>query len=116
MSPEKSLLDALQADEDVAALVADRIRFDRADEGDLVPFVVLGREDAAGFTTLSDQIENPDIPFSINCWAGTRLQAEQIADACQQALHKSGIAVMQRTAGYSDEVSLHAAILKVLLD
>ncbi len=116
MSPEKTLLDALQASEALSALIADRIRFDRADEGDLVPFVVLGREDATGFTTLSDQIDNPDIPFAINCWAGTRLQAEQIADACQAALNGQGIAVMQRSAAYSDEVSLHASILKVLLD
>lgn len=116
MSPEKTLLDALQVDQDVTDLVAERIRFDRADEGDQVPFVVLGREDAEGFSTLGSVIDNPDIPFAINCWGGTRLQAEQLADACQAALQSQGISVAQRSAGYSDEVSLHAAILKVLLD
>ena len=115
MTVEARLLQALQA-APVVALVGARIFFDRADQDTPAPFVVLGRDTTADTRTLATTIDNPDVLFDVRCWAETRLQAEQIAAAVKAAVEAVYGGVTERTAGYSDEVALHCAILKVVID
>jgi hypothetical protein len=116
MTVEERLMAALLGHAPLAALVATRVYMDRADVEAPAPFVVLSRAETAPEQTLCDVIDNPDVVFDAHVWAAKRREAEQVATEVKAAVRAAGGHVAGHEAGYSDEVELHAAILKLVVD
>lgn len=86
MSAESELYSLLSAAAGVIALVADRIYPDLIPEGKDAPYLGYERANAEPVTTLEGTVLAWRVNLVIACWADTRLQANQIADAVLAAL------------------------------
>lgn len=116
MTPEKALQTLLLTDAATAALVANRVRMDLAEDADAMPYLVLMRNDTGAMQTLCCAIDNPDVVFEVHCWAATRLAAETVAEAVKAAMQVAGMSVQAHEGAFSREVGAHATILKVMFD
>jgi len=114
MSEEVNIVTLLKAHAGLAALVGSRIAIDRAEPEWAAPFVVIAREATANLQTLNDEIDNPDVSFDLRCWAASRTQADTVADQVSAALRTAKQVITDRQGGYSDEISMHCTVLKVL--
>lgn len=116
MTVEERLMAALLGHAPLAALVNERVYMDRADPEVPAPFVVLSRADTGQEQTLCEVIDNPDVVFDAHVWAPTRLQGEAVAAQVKAAVRAAGGHAAAHESGYSDEVDLPAAMLKVVID
>lgn len=113
---EERLTAMLTTHAPLTALVGQGVYQDRADPEAPAPFVVLSRASTAAQHTLCAEVDNPDVQFDVHVWAATRQQAEAVADAVKDAVRAGGGVCTGREGGYSDEVALHATMLKVVVD
>ncbi len=91
MRAEEQAYAALAAAGGVVALVADRIYPDQAAQGADLPLIVFERTDTEPVSTIHD---GPPIAskvtISASAWARTQLEADQVADQMQIAMHLVG--------------------------
>lgn len=116
MIPEKKLQSLLLQTAAVTALVGIRVRMDMAEETDVMPYMVLMRDETDAMHTLCEVIDNPDVHFEAHCWAATRLEAESLAGAAKTAMQGAGMSVTAHEGAFSREVAAHCAVLKVVFD
>lgn len=116
MTPEQKLQTLLLQDVQVSALVANRVRFDMAEESDAMPYVVLIRDETAAMHTMCGVIDNPDVTFDVHCWAERRSTASELGEAVRTAMQAAGMSVVGYEGGFSQEVEASATVLKVVFD
>lgn len=85
MSASTELRTLLLAAAGVTALVGQRVRVTRAEETDARPFVVITRVDGEHAIGLDGSIGASKHVLQVECVADTRLQAEAISEAVQDA-------------------------------
>lgn len=100
MSAETQLYAILSADAPLGALVGARIYPDLIPEQVAAPYVGYERTSSTPAATLEGTVLAERVDILIACWANTRRQANQIADAARAAL--AGTA--WRYAGSGSEV------------
>ena len=96
----------------LAALVGARIYPDVRPQEDELPAIVYYRESTEPINTIHGTNVGERVTMGVQCLAETRLEAEAIATAAQNAL--SSRALLERTATYIPEIDVFAAIIKVL--
>ncbi len=114
MSIETTLRTALAANGAMAALVADRIVADRAEQTDIRPFIVYTRTQTAGFDCIDGTNLGAEVAVEFQCWADTRIGADAVADACVPVLRGLGCKIDQRTNGYDEELDMEVTQLLVI--
>lgn len=83
MSIETELRALLVTDSTVTALVAGRVSADNIEQTASRPFVVYRRTDTDRQYTLTGELAGEDATITVQCWAETRLQADEVAEACE---------------------------------
>ncbi|MGL4480450.1 MAG: DUF3168 domain-containing protein [Aeromonas veronii] len=115
MSAESSLYAILTADAGVIALVGDRIYPDLIPEGKVAPYIGYERVATDPIATIHGTILGTDVGFVVACWADTRLQAEQVADAVATAMQAAGHVYTGRGAELDEATGRLAATLDYIL-
>lgn len=83
MSIETELRALLVADSTVTALVSGRVSADNIEQTADRPFVVYRRTDTERQYTLSGELAGTMATVLVQCWGESRLQADEVADACE---------------------------------
>lgn len=115
MSAESQLYAILSADAPLSAMVEDRIYPDLIPEGVAIPYVGYERANADPLRTLEGTVLAEDVGLVIACWAATRVQANQIADAVRAALAGTAWRYESATAEVDEATGRLAATLQVSL-
>lgn len=113
MSAETDLRALLAADSAVAALVGTAISADRIEQGTARPFIVFTRTATVREKTLNGVVVGVLATLSVQCWADTRLKAEEVADAVQTVIEASFNTVANRDAGPDNDLDIEVAVLTV---
>lgn len=118
MSVETEFRAALLAHAPLVLLVAGGVVQDALPEGDLYPIVVFSvrhdRTHGIGNEVLVDQCA-----ITVQCWAETGAQSEQVADAVEAALGAvpaalaAGAVALGRSTTYDDNTGLDGTVLEV---
>lgn len=116
MSAETSLQALLVADAGIRTVLGDvdydeRFAADRIEQDTGRPFGVYTRAATENFEGLGGDILAAKVTFELQLWADTRLDADELADACQTAIRAAGHAVTGRSSGYDAELDLEATVL-----
>lgn len=110
MSASTDLRALLVAAPAVAALVGSRVRADRAEQGDDLPFVVYTGT-AEPQRTLSGAVADTLHVFELQCWATSRAGAQAVGDAVQAALDGQHQYITARAPGFDESSDLECEIL-----
>lgn len=110
---ETALRTLLLAAPAVTALVAQRVKADRAEQSDPLPFAVYTRTGTEPFTTIDGATLGARVALELQCWADSRSQADALADACEAAIRAGGQLVTGRAATTDTELDLQATVLAV---
>lgn len=113
MSMEADLRALLVAYAPLTALVSTRVAADRIDQGAARPFVVYTRTGTEPVQTLLGAVVGTKASFDVQVWADTRLVAEAVADAVQDALVADARAITSRSSGYDADLDLEATVISV---
>ena len=113
MSAVTDLRALLLADAAVAALVGTRISADRITQGAGRPFIVFARTDTKRDKTLDGSVVSVLVSFDVQCWADTRLVADQVADAVQAAIERADQDISSRSSVYEDDLDFEGESLAV---
>lgn len=114
MSAETALRAALVADGGVAALVADRVRAERAEEDDALPYVVFSRTASEPLQTLDGSVLATRVSIDVLCVANTRAGADALADVVTAAVRAVPTqAVVGRGNSYEPELDVELTTLNV---
>lgn len=114
MSAETALQALLLADAAVAALVSTRIAADRMEQGADMPFVVYARTGTEPVAAISGQLLKSLVAIDVQCWADTRLAADNLADAVASAVRGvTSQRVLGRQGVYDPDLDAHATVLAV---
>jgi len=111
MSAESILYTILAADVGVTALVGTRIYPDLIPQGKAPPYIGYERVATDPIATIHGTILGTDAGMVVACWAETRIQAEQIADAVAAAMQAGGHVYTSRGAELDDATGRLAATL-----
>jgi hypothetical protein len=108
---QKAVFDALVADSDVHALVADRI-FDRVTESAVFPYVSFGPADMVEDDAECIRMAEHTLQIDIwSRWQGGKREAYRIADACKRALHRADLSLATNAL-----VQISGASVRVFMD
>lgn len=114
MSAETALRALLVADSAVAALVGNRIAADRIDQDKARPFVVYSRTASQPLASIDGSVLATLVSIDVECWADTRLTADQLADAVTAAVRGVPTQTVQgRSSGYEQNLDLELVVLNV---
>lgn len=115
MSAETDLVAALVAASGVATLVGARVRVDRAEETDALPFVAISREATEPYTDISSgAILASLVTLDVYCIAATRAAADALAAAVTTAVCAvPRQSVAGRRAEFDPEAGLMTTVLTV---
>lgn len=116
MSAGSDLRALLVADVAVAALVADRVRSDRAEQDDGPPYVAFTLTDTEIERCLDGSKASETAVFEVECWATSQTAANALADAVEEALDGVFQPVVGRTTAYDGGLDLCATVLTVRWD
>jgi hypothetical protein len=116
MSAEGDIRALLAAHPPLVALVGNRLAQNVVAQGVPAPFLAFTSRHELTHNLLGDVVADA-ATFTLQCWAQTALQADQVADAARDALLLAPaarcVAVLARDTGFDEEVDLHATILTV---
>ncbi len=113
MSVEADLRTDLLAYAPLSALIGTKLAADKVDKAVTRPFIVFVVE-REPHHTLDNTLQTTRYEFQFQCWADTRAEAEQVADALEAALAQSeavepgGIPVEARTTAHEPDLDLEA--------
>lgn len=113
MSASTDLRDLLVAASAVTALVGQRVRFERAEQGDALPYVVLTLSDVERDIALDGSVGGAKSIFQIACWSNKRVQADAIASAVVAACLADQRVVTGPASEYVPELDVEGAIVTV---
>ena len=113
MSAETDFYALLTGSAGVTALVAQRIYPDAMPEKCAYPAVVFTRSSTEPVYLISGGMAAAEISLSVGCWAETRTQADQVADAVQAALIGSEFVMQRRDGAFDAETGLVATLIEV---
>lgn len=113
MSAETDLRALLISTAGVTALVGQRIAADRIEQGAARPFIVFTRTGTERERTLDGGVAATRVALLVQCWADTRVQAEQVADAVETALASVFQNTGDRSGTYEPDLDLEGALIPV---
>lgn len=99
----QALIETLQGDADLAALVETRVFPDRAPAGTAAPCITISRMPGSRVQSHDGQSGLNFARFDLRCWGKTTLEAEQVAEAARLAL---GVAEKRKYMGTSESVTV----------
>ena len=116
MSAEADFRAILAGHAPLVALVGNRIAQNVLPQDAATPYVAFtSRHDPT--LALDGAVLATAVSFTVQCWAASALQADDVADAVVAALALApgarAVGVVSRDTGSDDEVALHATILGV---
>lgn len=115
MSAESELYSLLSAASGVTDLVGDCIYPDLIPEGKDAPYIGYERVTTTPIATIHGTVLGTDVGLVVACWAATRIQAEQIADAVAAAMQAAGHVYTGRGAELDEATGRLAATLEYTL-
>lgn len=108
------LREALTGHAPLTALVAQRIRPDKAQDSDAFPFVVYRRQSFEPLQGLDGTLFGTRHSMQIECWAETRAQSLSVADEAMAALLAADLPVeVSEPDGYDPQLGVLAVTLNV---
>lgn len=90
MSAETQLYALLSGNAGVTALVGTRIYPDLIPEEKDSPYIGYERVATAPIATIHGSVPGTEVGMAVACWAETRVQAEEVADAVEAAMRAAG--------------------------
>jgi hypothetical protein len=103
----------LVADSGVTSLVAQRVRFERAEETDELPYVVLLLADTENTYSLAGDLVAAKSVLQAQCWATSQVQAAAIAAAVSAVCLADRREVAGPAGEYVPDLGLEGAILTI---
>ena len=113
MSASTDLRALLVGSAGVTALVGQRVRFERAEQTDVRPYVVLQLTDTENEYSLSGALLASKAILTAQCWADTRVAADAVAAAVKAVCIAHQRAVAGPLGEYLADLDLEAAVLTV---
>jgi hypothetical protein len=114
MSSHLLVLQALQADPALVALVGGRIRVDFAEAGDAYPFVIIKRAGLDFVRGLGGQRLGQVETFEIECWGNTRSESVAVSEQANLALEAAQLyATQAQPDGVDPDLLARVTVLSV---
>jgi hypothetical protein len=114
MSSHLLVMQALQADPALVALVGDRIRVDFAEVGDAYPFVIVKRAGLDFIRGLGGIRLGTVETFEVDCWGNTRSESVAVSEQANLALEAAQLyATQAQPDGVDPDLLARVTVLSV---